>query len=98
MSYSNKYQLLEDSYQLDNDWQEGYSEPTMSDLIPQEEYTCSFCKKPCYGTWVDMGYDGYEYGSISGKHTDWHFVSDCCNEELITIKSGEDDEEQSTTY
>lgn len=92
MNHSSRYQLLEDSYQSDNDWQEGYNELVPSDFYPNEDYICSFCKKPCYGTWVDEGYDGYEYGSISGKHTDWRFLSDCCHEELIVVDYSQTDE------
>ena len=51
-----------------------------------KRYKCSCCQKECYGTFVDYGFDGYEYGSISGKHVDMAFVSDCCEAELEELK------------
>lgn len=54
--------------------------------VDTKRYKCSCCQKECYGTFVDYGFDGYEYGSISGKHVDMAFVSDCCEAELEELK------------
>ena len=51
-----------------------------------KRHKCSCCQKECYGTFVDYGFDGYEYGSISGKHVDMAFVSDCCEAKLEELK------------
>jgi len=46
-------------------------------------YTCSACKAPCRGKWINTGLGSYEFWGQ--KHFDNvpDFVSECCDEPTV---------------
>ncbi len=44
---------------------------------------CEECGEPCEVVAIDEGIGLYEYGSISGVHHEWVWVSLCCEASVV---------------
>jgi hypothetical protein len=55
---------------------------------------CSECKKPCREVKRDFGIGQYEYWGVTGSYHKWHWVSECCDGDVLeTIEKEEDESE-----
>jgi len=46
-------------------------------------YICSICRSPCEGVELDFGIGPYECHGYVGVHRDVHFVSECCEGDVL---------------
>lgn len=51
---------------------------------PDYYYYCSECRKKCNDVQRDFGRGSYEYWGVGGVDTNWQWVSECCDGDLVT--------------
>lgn len=52
---------------------------------------CEFCKKPCFGEWIDCSIGETEYWGVLSTHKEERYVSSCCFAPLTPPEYEEDD-------
>lgn len=65
-----------------------YSDYDYEDNIPKGY--CSACHEECVGIQVDFGIGPYEYWGCKGVDRDVHWMSMCCEEEILDKQPEED--------
>jgi hypothetical protein len=66
--------------------------PMKPRIDPEDGIPCGYCNECgdwCEGILVDFGYGAYEFWGTKGFHEDWHWVSPCCEADIVDRKKEE---------
>lgn len=67
------------------------NEPEIPSHMQGMRLKCCACNEPCVAIYVDNGIGSYEFWGQKGYHSQWDWVSDCCEDDMEELC--EDDEE-----